>query len=191
MMILHRQIEMGMNKRLRSVRLLAGAVVLGCGLGIGLAAAGATPGASLFGQDLTAPASGGVAASVPSSVTSSFAIARAPRTSQDSLPADAVQSLEASGSLAVHFGVNPALSRLAGTVDGTAVWLVPGSAGSCMWVDGEGAECAPNSFVSSQGLQLVRIPVSGAASSAIGILPDGASVTATNDDGSQAAVSKI
>jgi len=32
-----------------------------------------------------------------------------------------------------HWGVNPDLSRFIGTVDGTWIWLVPGSVGSCIY----------------------------------------------------------
>lgn len=144
--------------------------------------------AGLFEEDLTAPSPSGIASSIPSSIESSFAIARTARTTQDTLPAEAVQSLEASGSLAVHYGVNPALARFAASISSTSVWLVPGDTGSCIWIEGQGAECGPNELVSTQGLALAAVPVSGSASSVIGILPDGASVTASNEDGSSANV---
>jgi hypothetical protein len=145
--------------------------------------------AGLFETDLTAPAPGGVALAIPSVVRSSFAAARTARGTADGLPLGSSKSLTAAGSLAVHYGVNPALTRLIGVVNGTAVWLVPGSTGSCIWVGEEGAECAPNYIVTTQGLALTRVPLSGAPSSTLGVLPDGATVTASNDNGSPATIS--
>jgi hypothetical protein len=170
---------------------LSAAALLAVLIGGGTAIADAT---GLIGQNLTAPAPAGVAESMPADIASAYAIARVAPTAEDALPAAAVQSLTAPGTLGVHYGVNPALSRLAGTVAGIPVWLVPGSSGSCMWVgaaagrSGAGAICEPNAMADTQGFALIRIPVSGAASSEIGIVPDGASVTAANGDGSSAPI---
>jgi hypothetical protein len=163
------------------------AAAVGSGLALGLASAGASP-FGLASEDLTAPAVGGAAGAIPASIADAFAVARHQRTAADVLPADALQSLGAPGTLSVHFGVNPVLSRFAGQVGGVDVWLVPGDPGSCIWVASGAAVCGLNAQVSVQGLTLVLIPVSGAPSSAIGILPDGASLAARNGDGSAATV---
>lgn len=164
---------------------LAGAAVLGAGLGAGSAVVGASGGPS---ENLSAASSVGVAQSMPSDIASSFAVARTTRSAADVLPSDSLKSLLAAGSFAVHYGVNPSLSRLVGTVNGVRLWLVPGASGTCMWAEGEGAECGTNASVSNSGFTLVRIPVSGAPSSAVGVLPEGASLSASKASGSPAAV---
>jgi hypothetical protein len=131
--------------------------------------------ASSFAVAMTTPV--GVASAFPRSDVASAA---------DALPAATVQSVEIAGGFGEQYGVNPALAQWIGTVDGRAVWLVPGASGSCMWVGSLGMVCADNSQVASEGLVMVLVPVEGGASRAIGIVPTGATLTATNADGSNA-----
>jgi hypothetical protein len=78
-----------------------------------------------------------------------------------------------------------------GTVDGTRIWLVPGSIGSCIYgPGGGGGACGPNGPIAEQGILVALVPVDGGAPSIIGVVPDGATVTATNTDGSTAPVSR-
>jgi hypothetical protein len=169
----------------RHRRLTAGvalAVVLAASAGIAAAAGVLLP-------DLTSPAPGGPASSPPSSLTSSFAVLRAPRRATDSLPAAGTASMTTEPTR--HWGVNPNLSRFIGAVDGTRIWLVPGSIGSCIYgPGGGGSACGPNGPIVEKGLMLALVPVNGSAPSIIGITPDGASVTAKNADGSPAPVSR-
>jgi len=164
-------------------RLTAGvalAAVLAASAGIALAA-------GVLGPDLTSPAPGGPASSPPSSLTSSFAVLRRPRQAMDSLPP--AEAAAMTTEVARHWGVNPDLSRFVGVVDGTPVWLVPGSIGSCIYgPGGGGGACGPNGPIAEQGIQVALVPVDGGAPSIIGVVPDGASVTATNADGSPAPV---
>jgi hypothetical protein len=176
----------GLTRRLRTVVCVGGAVLAGCGGALALSAAQASP---LTG-DLTAAPANGIATAVPGSIAAAFSFLGAPATGQESLPQDAVLALEANGSVAAHYGINPSLARLAGSVDGANVWLVPGSAGSCIWVEVTAATCGPNDLVSEQGVELLAVPVSGAPSYAIGVLPDGAALAATNADGTPAAISR-
>jgi len=78
-----------------------------------------------------------------------------------------------------------------GAIDGTPIWLVPGSIGSCIYgPGGGGSACGPNGPIVEQGILLALVPVNGSAPSIIGVLPDGASVTARNTNGSPALVSR-
>jgi hypothetical protein len=88
-----------------------------------------------------------------------------------------------------HWGVNPDLSRFLGAVDGTRIWLVPGSIGSCIYgPGGGGSACGPNGPIVEQGILLALVPVNGSAPSIVGVVPDGATVTATNTNGLPAPV---
>jgi hypothetical protein len=147
----------------------------------------------LGGPDLTAPSPLGMASSVPSGLAASFAVLRRPRDpAVDAVPtAGTAGAISVVGGIGQHYGVNLDLSRFVGTVDGSSVWLIPGSTGSCIYISGDGGGvCGPNDLASSmQGLVQHLVPVAGGATTFIGALPDGASVTATNTDGTRAPVS--
>jgi hypothetical protein len=158
------------------------------------AASGAIADASglLGGPDLTAPSPLGTASSVPSGLAASFAILRRPRDpAVDAVPAAGTAgAISVVGGIGQHYGVNLDLSRFVGAVDGSSVWLIPGSTGSCIYISGDGGGvCGPNDLVSMQGLVQHLVPVAGGATTFIGALPDGASVTATNTTDTQAPVS--
>ncbi len=168
----------------RHRRLTAGALlaaVLAASAGIALAA-------GVLGPDLTSPAPGGPASSAPSSLTSSFAVLRRLGRTLDVLPPAGVAAMTTAPSR--HWGVNSNLSRFIGTVDGTRIWLVPGSVGSCIYGPGGGSVCGPNGLIAERGADGALVPVNGSAPSIIGVVPDGAFVTATNADGSPAPVSR-
>jgi hypothetical protein len=141
--------------------------------------------------DFSAPSPLGKATVIPNQLSSSFeALRRSPKPG-DVLPAGV--SVDAvAGGLNVHYGINLALSRLAGSVDGTSIWIVPGSTGACIYTSDEGSVCARDDVVTTVGL----VGVSGSSSRAgasptfIGVVPDGAYVTALARDGSQVAVSR-
>ena len=160
-------------------------------LATALAASGAiADAAGLLGPpDLSAPSPLGVASSIPSGLASSFAILR-----RDPQPADALPLgttlMAVAGGVGSHYGINITLSRFVGTVDATSMWLVTGSTGSCMYTAHDGGVCAANDLVSSQGLVGAQVPVAGGADTFIGVVPDGASVTATNTDGTPGPVSR-
>jgi hypothetical protein len=154
------------------------------------AASGAIADPSLLAPpDLSAPSPLGTASSIPGDLASAFAILRRAPQPADALPAG-TSVTDVAGGLGAHYGINPSLSRFVGTVNGTAIWLVPGSAGACMYTPHSGGSCAPNSLVTSQGEFLALVPVAGGPNTLIGIAPDGASVTATNTDGTQGPVSR-
>ena len=155
------------------------------------AASGAIADASglLRGPDLTAPSPLGTASSIPHDVASSFAILRRVRDASDAIPAYPPTGLDVPGGLGRHYGVNLDLSHFAGTIDGTSIWVVPGSTGTCIYTINRGSVCAANDLVAVQGLVTVAVPVSKGAVSFVGIVPDGGSVTATNTDGTPAPVS--
>jgi hypothetical protein len=166
------------HRRLTAVAMLA--TVLAASAGIALAA-------GVLGPDLTSPAPGGSASSPPRSLTSAFRVLRRTRQARDALPTAGTAAMRTAP--ARHWGVNPGLSRSMGTVGGTRIWLVPGSIGSC--IDGLGAggsACGPNGLIAERGLMGALVPVNGGAPSIIGVVPDGASVTAINADGSHGPV---
>jgi len=138
------------------------------------------------------PSPEGIASSIPSDLASSYAILRRPRNpTVDALPAYPPSGLDAPGSFGPHYGVNVNLSRYAGTIDGTSFWLVPGNLGSCVHASNDGSICTSNENMEASGPQELLVPATGAAASAVtflGIVPDNATVTAANTDGSSAPV---
>lgn len=74
-------------------------------------------------------------------------------------------------------GVNPALGREAGSVGTERLWLVPGRSESCLELDAGDSACGSNELVERQGVWLMLKPVSGAAPSVYGIVPDGTTVS--------------
>jgi hypothetical protein len=147
-------------------------------------AAGVVTLPAFWQQEPAAPSPYGTASSIPTNLASSFAILRRPRQPAiDALPAAGAAEITA-GPGGQHYGVNPALSRFAGTVDGVSFWLVPGGLGSCMYTSTDGDVCTSNALMSTHGAQALLVPVAGGADTFIGIVPDGATITATNGDGS-------
>jgi len=128
-----------------------------------------------------------MAPSVPNELRSSFASFRRAAVSADALPA-AAQATVTQGGNSSH-GLNPSLSRLVGEAGGSKIWMVPGTSGSCLYdtLSG-GAVCGSNTDVSSHGLSLLLVPVSGAQPTLVGLVPDGATVTATDATGAETAI---
>jgi hypothetical protein len=139
--------------------------------------------------NLGVPSPLGTAQTIPSGLASAFADLRRPATSADALPAGTTL-IAVAGGLSAHYGINPGLSRFVGTVDGTRVWIVAGSTGACMYTDNAGGSCARDDHVTADGLFGLQVPTSGSADTFIGILPDSATVTATNADGTLATVTR-
>ena len=148
------------------------------------AASGAIADASgLLGPpDLSAPSPLGTASSIPTDLASSYAILRRPRDPSDALPPE-TPPIAVGGGTTAHYGININLSRYVGTVNGTKMWLVAGSTGACMYTADQGGACAATAVATTQGLFGAQVPVAGGADTFIGLIPDGASVTATNTDG--------
>lgn len=145
------------------------AVAVGAGVAV---ASGAT---ETSGPNLNTP--GTTAQSIPGNLTSSFAALRRPRQQSDSLPRSAGTEDEPGG-IARHYGVNASLSRRVGSADGMPVWLVPGSTGSCIVLSSGGGACGSNETLLAEGLTVGLVPVSGAATTVIGVVPDGTKVSA-------------
>ena len=70
-----------------------------------------------------------------------------------------------------------ARGREAGSVHAERLWLVPGGSRSCLELDVGGSACGPSSLIARQGVWLMLVPVSGAAPTVYGIVPDGAFVS--------------
>lgn len=161
-------------------------------LAVGVVAAGAVAGVALAGEnappDLTSPSPTGQATSVPSELLSSFAILRRSGQPSDALSSAAASGVQTAGGTYQHYGINPSLARLAGSPGGAAVWLVPGTTGSCMALASGGGSCGPNDLVTQQGIALAIVPTSGAAATVYGVVPDNASVTAADSAGAQRSI---
>ncbi|MHB8576827.1 MAG: hypothetical protein ACYDCQ_16020 [Dehalococcoidia bacterium] len=150
----------------------------------------AAGGVALAGEDtpdLSAPSPLGQATSVPSELSAAFSMLRGPR-GQQALSSAAAAGAQTPGGLGEHYGVNPSLARLAGSPAGMAVWLIPGSTGSCMALERGGGACAPNTTVAAQGITIAVVPTTGAPATVYGIAPDKANVTATGSTGAARAV---
>ena len=158
-------------------------------LGTAVIAAGVIAGVAFASENalpnLSSPSPSGKATSVPSELSSSFAILRQPRQGNDALSAAAASGVDTAGGVSEHYGINPALARFAGSVNGTAIWLVPGSTGSCIATNTAGGICGPNDLISEQGAVLALVPTSGSSATVYGIVPDNATVTATDAAGNQ------
>ena len=161
-------------------------------VGVSVVAAGAIVGVAAAGEngppDLSSPSPSGIASSIPSELSSAFAILRRAAQPSDALSAAAASGVQTAGGLSQHYGINPSLARLAGSPDGTAVWLIPGSTGSCIALDKGGGSCGPNALVSQQGLLLAIVPTSGALPTVYGVAPDNATVTAKDATGAEKSI---
>lgn len=137
--------------------------------------------------DLSSPSPTGMATSIPSNLRSSFSALRTTRQQSDALPPGAAATV--TGGPGQHYGINPSLSRLVGEVDGSKVWLVPGASGTCLYdSQSGGAVCTSNDQLSLQGAALLLLPTAGGQPILVGVLPDGASVSATDANGSEVPV---
>jgi hypothetical protein len=156
-----------------------------------LAATGAiADAAGLFAPpDLSAPSPLGTATTIPSDLASSYAILRRSREPADALP-PGTDAIAVGGGTTAHYGINISLSRFVGTVNGTRMWLVAGSTGDCMYTADQGGVCSPTTFATTQGLVGAQVPVAGGADTVIGLVPDDATVTATNTDGTPGPVQR-
>jgi hypothetical protein len=144
--------------------------------------------AGLFGpQNLSEPSPLGPARTIPTSLAASFAPLRRVRRASDALPANALPEgtspVRLDGTAVGHYGINLTLSRVAGDVGGETIWLVPGSTGVCAFTEFDGFTCEPNLLAVQHGLVFGRVVTSGAPSTTIGVVPDGATVTAVASDG--------
>lgn len=162
--------------RITRRRLVAiGSVAIAAGvIAGGVALATDTP-----APDLTSPSPSGQATSIPSGLSDAFAALRAGRQSSDALSGAAATAISNTGAFA-HYGVNPSLSRLVGSLGGAPVWLAPGSTGSCLVLSSGASVCGPNETIAQRGIAIALVPTSGASATVEGVVPDGASVTTSS-----------
>jgi hypothetical protein len=155
------------------------------------AASGAIADASgLLGPpDLSAPSPLGTPSSIPSDLAASFGILLRTPEPSDTLPAGTSLTAVAGG-LGTPCGINVDLSRFVGSVDRTSISLVVGGTGACIYTSTQGGSCAPTALATTQGLVATLVPLAGGAATFIGVVPDGASVTAMNTDGSSGPVAR-
>jgi hypothetical protein len=173
------------NIQLRSKRSAVIVAVMAAAVAAGSVAALAGESAA---PDLTVPSTVGVAPSIPAELSSAFSFLRGPKQSADILSGAAASGLKAPGGVAQHYGVNTSLARLAGAPGGLAVWLVPGSTGSCIALATGAGACGSNAAVTDEGLVVAVIPTDGTPASVYGVVPDNGSVTETNARGTTASV---
>jgi hypothetical protein len=172
-----------MNRIKRTtVRVTVAVVASGLAAGIALAvgvAEGTSPPASA--PTVVHAKSSLAAQTVPSAIATSYRF----MTSGSSTAAPT--TLATSLNWPAGYGLNASLTRRAGSVGGQALWMVPGTADSCIELDAGGSACGRNALVEQQGLWIMLRPVSGAAPTLYGIVPDGASISA---DASSASVAR-
>jgi hypothetical protein len=154
------------------------------------------------GTQVAAPARGGSRAGAtaavsqtatpPASLVASFTALRRPAQAADALPATAAlgRPLTATGGPEDQYGIKRELSRLVGRPGGAPVWIVPGSNGVCIVLSDGGSGCGPalgKDGAERVGTFMVLVPVNGDAPTAQGILPDGATIDAVDNDGNPVA----
>jgi hypothetical protein len=147
-------------------------------------AAGVIRISALWQQEANVPSPEGIATQVPPGLASAYAILRAPRNpATDALPDDpnGLGAITVPGGGGGHSGVNPALSRFVGTINGQSFWLIPGNLGSCVDTTSDGSMCTSNANITTRG-------AIGWVGDVLGVVPDGTTVTATSSDGSPAPV---
>lgn len=159
-------------------RLAIYAVLVSTGIAAGIS--GASGHSSLSKKVASRRSSVAHAASVPSQLLSAYSIFRQGGKASGALPV-----AWAANGLGSQYGLNPSLARHAGSAGSAAVWLVPGDSGSCVVLADGGSACGPNALVAQQGIFVGVVPTSGAASSVVGVVPDGAHVMATDSAGSK------
>jgi hypothetical protein len=160
-------------RRLAKLTAKASLTLVACGVAAGIAL---TVGVAA-GSDQPSPATSAThispspAATVPSDLASSYRLLTSAASTV--LPTSLASNLE----WAAGYGVNPSLGRDAGSIGVEHLWLVPGSSQSCLELASGSTACGPNTLVEQQGVWAILKPVSGAAPTMYGIVPDGATVS--------------
>jgi hypothetical protein len=135
------------------IRLLGGVVIVGVAL---LAAAVIAWGGEVLGASghATPPLIASGQSASASALSDTFAVLGSPRTASDDLD----QSVANSGSPMVQAGADPAQARLARTLQGWGVWLVPGADVICLYAGhttgGGGGSACPYAKTATDGLLL-------------------------------------
>lgn len=76
-------------------------------------------------------------------------------------------------------------------MDGQSLWLVPGNTGSCIYgSDQFGSICTANDLAVTPWISGALVPIDGGPVTIHGIVPDGATVTVTNTDGTFSPVTR-
>jgi hypothetical protein len=148
------------------VAVVASGAAVGIALVVGVADGSNRPSAMTPTTQRTAR----VAETVPSDVASSFHFLTS--TSSTPLPTSLASDL---GSAAG--GVSPSLGRAAGSVGNQRLWLIPGSSQTCIETNSGYSACGSNTLLEQRGLWIMLKPVSGAAPTMYGIVPDSATVS--------------
>lgn len=127
----------------------------------------------VVGKAASRPVGHVATATVPASLAASYSFLSSP--SSTAMPASLDSNVDFA---ATQYGAESSLAREAGVVGSHQMWLVPGNSGSCIELDSGYAACGSNSVVESQGVWVMLQPVTGAAPTLYGIVPDGATVSA-------------
>ena len=115
--------------------------------------------------------------------------AKAATSGAGGLSAATAKHLTESGTLVAEMELEPARS-VSVEINSTQVWVTPGRNGMCLAVTEplvEGRVCGSLANANAGGLVMVQRPISGPAVM-YGVVPDGASVSITNSDGSSTSV---
>lgn len=157
-----------MKRRTRTTA-WACAAVAGCGAAAGIAL---TIGGADAQQTASARTSSNTAHTVPSGLSAAyrFLTSGSSKVMPKNLGSNVV-------GLPGGYGVNPSLGREAGSIGTERLWLVPGRAGSCLLLGSGSSACGPNAFIERRGVWIMLMPVTGAAPTLYGIVPDGATVS--------------
>jgi hypothetical protein len=133
--------------------------------------------------------------SKPAQLNDSFSVLGSAKladsTSSTTLPALSVQHLSESGTLVAEYGLEPAQARYIEINASTHAWVIPGRSGLCLAIPAfHGASidvgCGSLAKINAGGLVMVRRPASGPV--IYGLVPNGASVTVTNQDSSSTSI---
>lgn len=144
------------------VAVIASGAMVGVALTVGVAA-GSDSGSS------SPRTTASVAAAVPIDLASSFGVLASSTVLPSGLASDLGWTQD--------YGVNPSLGHQAGAIGDQRFWLIPGSSQSCLELDSGYSACGSNRLVEQQGVWLILEPVSGAAPTMYGVVPDGATVS--------------
>ncbi len=179
------------NRRSRRLGWLGAAVLVGGGAAGGAIASGVSASGATTGDNsshLSSSVRSGEATAVPQQLSSAYSVFGRAKAGFDNLPTAAAAGTQATGGMFNQYGLNPALARYVGSANGTAMWLVPGSAGSCLILATGGGSCGATDLIAQQGIVVGLVPTSGAPASVLGVVPDKAHVTATDSAGAQQSV---
>ena len=158
-------------KRVGKTAARLGVTVVACGVTVGIALTVGVATGSNQENPATSQTASSMAKAVTSGLASSYGFLTSP--SATAMPASLGSDLGWAGG----YGVNPSLAREAGIAGGEYLWLVPGSSETCLELDSGYSSCGSNTLVQKQGVWLELKPVSGAAPTMYGIVPDGATVS--------------